>query len=113
MAFRFKELKNHLNKSSSEIADDLKVSPSTISSWLSGRRTPRLSQIMIIENVYNLNNGWLTGKTDQMLPGSTNNRRRKQVKDIMTCQSDFAIDTVIRLAEASDSEWRMLENLLK
>lgn len=113
MAFRFKELKSHLNKSSNEMAGDLKVSPSTVSSWLSGRRTPRLSQIMIIEDVYHLNRGWLTGKTDQMFPDTTDNDRRKQVKELMTCQSEFAVNTVTRLAEASDSEWKVLEKFLK
>ena len=113
MEFRISELKHKLQLTSKQIADDLKVSPHTINSWLSGKRTPRPSQIMNIEHVYNLNPGWLTGKTDIMYPAPAANRRRKQVKDIMTCQSDFAIDTVTRLAEASDSEWEVLEKILK
>ena len=90
MEFRINELKHKLQLTSKQIADDLKVSPHTENSWLSGKRTPRPSQIMNIEHVYDLNPGWLTGKTDIIYPSPAANRRRKQVKDIMTCQSDFA-----------------------
>ncbi len=111
--FRIKELKTHLNKTSKQMAADLNVSSFTIESWLAGVRQPRPSNIKLIENVYNLNPGWLTGKTDHMYPNAVADRKRKQVKDIMTCQSAFAIDTVTKLAEASDSEWEVLEKILK
>ncbi len=113
MKFRIRELKSNLNKSNKQIADDLKVSPHTVNSWLSGKRTPRPSQIMTIENIYGLNPGWLSEQKDNMYPDSETNSRIKQVKEIMTCKSDFAIKTVCKLAEATDSEWETLEKILK
>ena len=113
MEYRFKELKQRLDKTNKQIAEDLKVSPYTVDSWTSGHRSPHPSNIQLIENLYGLNPGWLSGDTDEMYPSAEQNHRRKQVKEIMTCQTDFAIDTVCKLAEASESDWKTLEKILK
>lgn len=113
MEFRIKALKSELNKTNKQIAADLHVSTYTVNSWLSGNRKPRDSQIILIERIYNLNPGWLIGKTDIMFFDSEGDNKRKQVKEIMTCQSDFAVETVYRLAQASDSDWMALEKILK
>ncbi len=112
MEFRIKELKSKLNKTNKQIAADLYVSTYTVNSWLSGNRKPRDSQIILMERMYNLNPGWLIGETEKMYPDSIDDNKKRQIKDLMIGQSDFAIETIIRLSEDTESEWETIEHIL-
>ncbi|QTE70304.1 helix-turn-helix transcriptional regulator [Clostridiales bacterium FE2011] len=111
--FRIKELKKALDKTNKQIAVDLNVSHHAVNSWTSGCRTPRLAQIKSIEKTYGLNPGWLTGENNDMYPKCESDHKRNQIIEIMTCQSSFAINTIYKLSEASESDWQILEKFLK
>ena len=113
MNYRFRELRERLKKTSKEMAADLSVSESTITSWVNNHRNPRPSNVKHATAFYHLNPGWLEGRTDQMYQDEDFDRRKKQVMDLMTCKSDFAVDTILRLAEASSEDWEILKHFLK
>ena len=112
MSKRIKELKAHYDLTSAELADRIGVSSSTVESWTCGKRNPSKTAIRSMEWEFHLNPGWITGDSDQMLlPDEM--REKAQVREIMTCKRDFAVDTVYKLAKASDEDWKTLEKVIK
>ena len=65
-----KELREKRNLSQLELAHDLKVSPSAISNWESGKRQPDTAMIITIAEYFNVS-------SDELLGRDYLNRRRK------------------------------------
>lgn len=115
MKNRLRELKDLQNLTSRQMAEDLAVSKHTVDSWLSGNRNPSPSHLLLIEKCYKLNPGWLSGETDEMYaqPEDDRTNKKRQVKELMTCKTEFAINTMVKLSEASEMEWSFLERMMK
>lgn len=111
MVFRLKELKDHFNETSEEMAEKLCVSRATIDAWSIGARTPRLFTIRHIEEVYHLNPGWITGENDEIF--SPDNSLEHEIEEAITCKSDFALKTVSHLIKASPEEWNILQKIFR
>ena len=58
---RIREMLTVLGISQQDISDKTKIDKSTLSLYLSGKRTPRQDKISLISNAYNIDPSWLMG----------------------------------------------------
>ena len=55
-----------------DLANKIKVTPSTLSEWKNGRLKPALEDISKIADYFNVSTDYLLGRTDDYLPGRNN-----------------------------------------
>lgn len=62
---KLKELRNKYGFSQKEVADRLEISPSIVSGYETGERTPSIDVLLSISYLYNCSVDYLLGKTNE------------------------------------------------
>ena len=62
---RLKELRTQMNLSQKDVADQLKVSPSIISAYETGERTPSTENILSLAYLFKCSTDYLLGKDEE------------------------------------------------
>lgn len=89
---KLKELRQRLELSQREVADRLGVSPSIISGYETGERTPSIDSLLSISYLYNCSVDYLLGKTNEKpkLYIDTSKLNENQVKAIISLIESFS-----------------------
>lgn len=89
---KLKELRQRLELSQREVADRLGVSPSIISGYETGERTPSIDSLLSISYLYNCSVDYLLGKTNEKpkLYIDTSKLNDNQVKAIISLIESFS-----------------------
>lgn len=95
----FDYLCNQSGKDNIVIADDLKVSPSTISRWRSGERTPKLSKLKEIADYFNI---------DPKIFTLSNMEQIDLQNQILYYQRSSKLDSIIMTSNAKKEEINQL-----
>jgi len=95
----FDYLCNQSGKDNIVIADDLKVSPSTISRWRSGERTPKLSKLKEIADYFNI---------DPKIFTLSNMEQTDLQNQILYYQRSSKLDSIIMTSNAKKVEVNQL-----
>ena len=112
-----KFLKEERHISQAQIACDLQVSPSAISSWCTGRRSPSYRTIERISQIYGVKVSWLTGSGESCdtPPESDDEQEADELDEIMKGQHPAKIALVRAVAQLSDNDvraiWRVVDLL--
>lgn len=65
---KLRELRNKYGFSQKEVADRLEISPSIVSGYETGERTPSIDVLLSISYLYNCSVDYLLGKTNEQPP---------------------------------------------
>lgn len=99
---RIAELMDIFNITQSDIVKKTKISKSTLSNYLSGKRTPDQDHLSVIADPYGIDPSWLMGYDVPMIR-----------KDIQTSLTDQEHDLILQYRAAPDEDKRMVERILK
>lgn len=82
LSTKLKELRKSQNLSQSNVAKKLKVSPSIVSAYETGERTPSTENLLALSYLYNCSTDYLLGKSKDKPPVilDTNGLNNKQIK---------------------------------
>ena len=88
---KLKELRNKYGLSQKEVANRLKVSPSIVSGYETGERTPSIDVLLSISYLYNCSVDYLLGKSNiqPLIPIDTSKLDDKQIKAINALIQSF------------------------
>ena len=92
---RLREMRTKLKLSQREVANILDVSPSVISAYEAGERTPSIEILLRLSDLYHCNTDYLLGRTDEK-PATM-----VDVSDLTTSQV-HAVLTVIKAFKESE-----------
>lgn len=96
--YRFSNLKIEFNISNKQVADYLSVSPSAVSRWESGEKSPSIENIVKLAEFFNVSTDYLLGLTNekqiykQVLDDNTNDERKELINNITTSFSKLNND---------------------
>ena len=65
LSYRLKELRMSQNLSQSDVAKKLKISPSIVSGYETGERTPSTENLLAISYLYKCSTDYLLGKSNE------------------------------------------------
>ena len=89
---KLRELRNKYGFSQKEVADRLEISPSIVSGYETGERTPSIDVLLSISYLYNCSVDYLLGKTNEKpkLYIDTSKLNENQVKAIISLIESFS-----------------------
>lgn len=85
---RLKELRISQNLSQSEVAKKLRISPSIVSGYETGERTPSTENLLALSYLYKCSTDYLLGKSNErpsviLDTGGLNNKQIKVLQDLI------------------------------
>lgn len=104
--------KEFLNKTQKDFGSQIGLKPNSVSDIESGKNNPTEQTIKAICREFNVTYIWLTegiGPIQESLDADSMAR----IDDIMTGENEFAKNLFREFAKLDDSEWKMLEKLIK
>ena len=104
--------KEILNKSQKNFGETLGLKPNSISCIETGVNTPAEQTVKAICREFNISYLWLTEGIEPMQE-SLDTDSMARIDDIMTGENEFAKNTFREFAKLDDSEWKVLEKLIK
>ena len=102
---KLKELREQQNLSQQDLAKILKVSPSTVSNWESGKRQPDIQMIVVIANYFNVS-------VDEVLGRSVEDRVRKTNTENHNLDIDEVLKIVNKLKKVDSTYLPAIESIV-
>lgn len=110
---RIKHLRKEiLEKTQKEFGSKIGLKPNSVSDIESGKNKPTEQTIKAICREFNISYLWLTEGIEPMKE-SLDTDSMARIDDIMTGENEFAKNLFREFAKLDDSEWKMLEKLIK
>lgn len=115
MKDRIKELRNVLNKTQQQFADQLKISRNNVACYETGKNTPSDAVVSLICKEFNVNEEWLRSGAGEMFQTMTRHEQISQFAGSLMKEEDesFKVRLFEILAQLDESEWEVLEGIAK
>lgn len=115
MKDRIKELRNVLNKTQHQFADQLKISRNNVACYETGKNTPSDAVVSLICKEFNVNEEWLRSGVGEMFRTMTRREQISQFAGSLMKEEDesFKVRLFEILAQLDESEWEVLEGIAK
>ena len=112
---RLKELRNALNKTQQQFADQLKISRNNVACYETGKNTPSDAVVSLICKEFNVNEEWIRHGTGEMFQTMTRREQISQFAGSLMKEEDesFKVRLFEILAQLDESEWEVLEGIAK
>lgn len=104
--------KEFLNKTQKEFGDKIGLKPNSISDIESGKNNPTDQTIKAICREFNINHGWITNGMEPIVKESDADSMAR-IDDIMNGENEFAKSLFRQFSRLDETEWKVLEKLIK
>lgn len=95
LAERLRTLRTHNKLSQKQVADVLQISPSIVSGYETGERTPSTEVLLALSYLYKCSTDYLLGKSDE------SPRRSILVDGLTDCQIDAIINLIDTMKQSN------------